>query len=96
VDPETTKLLKENIALNKENNVLLHKLVRSHRMVMIYRFVYWIIIILTTLGAFYFIQPFLGNVFNTYGVSNQGNVDDIIKNLSNKEQIQSLFDSIKQ
>jgi hypothetical protein len=95
VDPETQKLLKETLEVNKENNILLKKLVRSHKMATIYRVVYWAIIIFTTFGAYYLIQPFLGNLLNTYGVSNQGNVNDVIKNLSNKQQMQELFDSIK-
>jgi hypothetical protein len=71
VDPETKKLLEETLKVNKENNVLLHKLVRSHKMATVYRIVYWAIIIFSTLGVYYYIQPFLGNMFNAYGVSDQ-------------------------
>lgn len=95
MDPETKKLLRDTFEISKENNKLLHKLVRSHKMALISRVVYWAIIIFVTVGAYYYIQPFFDNLINTYGVSDQGNVGDIFKNLNNQQQIQDLFDSIK-
>jgi hypothetical protein len=96
VDPETKKLLEETLVVNKENNVLLRKLLRSHKLATIYRVVYWALIILSVSGVYYFIQPLLGNMFNAYGVSGQGNISDVVKNLgSNQQQMQELFDSLK-
>jgi hypothetical protein len=97
VDPEVKQLLKENIALAKENNQLLRKLVHSQKMATIYRVVYWGIIILSSVGAYYFIQPYLGNLLNVYtgGVSGMNNISDITKSLSNKQQMEDLFNSLK-
>jgi len=97
MDPETKKLLAENIELAKQNNEMLHKLVRFQKVANIYRVVYWAIIILSTFGAYYLIQPFLNNMLNVYtgGVSGGANVTDVINNLSNKQQMQDFFDSIK-
>lgn len=96
MDPEIKQLLKENIDLTKENNILIKKMVRNQKWTNIYRVVYWGIIIFTTVGAYYFIQPFLGNMFNAYGVSGGGNVNDVIKELSNKQQMEDLLKAFQQ
>jgi hypothetical protein len=95
MDPETKQLLKDNIDLAQENNILLKKMVRNQKWTNIYRVVYWSIIIFTSVGAYYFIQPLLGNMFNVYGVSDGNNVGDVMKEFSNQQQFKDLLDSIK-
>ncbi len=97
MDIETKQLLTETIELEKENNKMLHGIVRSQKIANIYRIVYWGIIILSTFGAYYFIQPFLDNIFNVYtgGTSGSSNMSDIFSNLSDKHQVKNLIDSIK-
>lgn len=96
MDGDTKKLLEETLEVNKENNALLKKLLRSHKLATIYRVVYWVIIILSVSGVYYFIQPLINNMFNAYGVSGQGSISDVVKNLGNSQsQMQELFDSIK-
>lgn len=96
MDPETKQLLKENLDISKENNVLLKRMVRNQKWTNVYRVTYWAIIIFSTLGAFYFIKPFLGNLLNVYtgGVSGTSSMNDVMKNLGNKQQIQDLIDSL--
>ncbi len=95
MDPETKQLLKENLEIAKENNKMLSKMVRNQKWTNIYRVVYWGIIIFSTVGVYYFVQPFLGNLFNAYGVSGQNNVGDVFKTLNNKQQIQDFIDTFK-
>ncbi len=97
MDAETKQLLMESIELAKQNNEMLNKLVRAQKMAMVYRFVYWGIIILSTFGALYFIKPFISNIFNVYtgGLSGTPKVNDVINNLSNRQQMQDFFDSLK-
>lgn len=97
MDAETKKLLTDNLELAKQNNEILHKLVRAQKMAIVYRIVYWSIIILSTFGAYYFIQPFLENMFSVYsgGVEGSNNVNEVINTLSNKQQMQDFFNSIK-
>ncbi|MDE2031065.1 MAG: hypothetical protein KGI58_02270 [Patescibacteria group bacterium] len=96
MDPETKQLLQENLDIAKENNLMLKKMVRSQKWTNIYRVVYWGIIILSSVGAYYFIQPFLGNLLNVYGVSGVKNYGDVVNNLnSNKQQVQDLLNSLK-
>ena len=95
MDPETKQLLKESIEIGKENNEMLRKMVRSQKWTNIYRVVYWGIIILSSVGAYYFIQPFLGNLLNAYGVSGVNNITDIGNSLNNnKQQVQDLLDAL--
>ena len=98
MDAETKKLLTESIAVEKENNQMLHKLVSAHKMANVYRVVYWSIIILSTFGAYYLIKPLMGNVLNIYtgGVSGGSNVGDVMKNLSNKQQMEDLLKAFQQ
>ena len=53
------ELLQANLELSKENNKMLHKMVRTQRNALIMKAVYWLIIIGITVGAFFYIQPFL-------------------------------------
>jgi hypothetical protein len=78
MDEETKKLLEDNLTLNKENNLMLSKLVLYQKWNQIYRIAYWAIIILSALGAFYFLQPYLGTLIGVYtggaGVPSIGNI----------------------
>lgn len=87
MDEESKKLLEENLKLSKENNELLLKLYKIQRMARTTRLLYWGLIILVTLGSFYFLQPYLGNLVNIYtgGVSGISNVGDITNSLKNNQ-----------
>ncbi len=98
MDEETKKLLEDNYVLNKDNNQMLTKLVLYQKWNQIYRIAYWAIIILSTLGAFYFLQPYLSSLMGVYtggvGISNTGNIGDISKNIGSNKEIQDLIKSL--
>jgi hypothetical protein len=98
MDPYTKSLLEENLKLSKENNKLLLKIRSVQRWAQITRYLYWVVIIGVSFGAFYYIQPYLGNLLNVYtgGAYGMNNVGDITKSLSDKEQVQSLLKSLNQ
>ena len=98
MDPEIKKLIETNVALNKENNEMLHKLVTYQKWNQIYKVVYWGIIILISLGAFYFIKPYLNSLLEIYGGTNIGSVT---KNLGSQkandtQQIRDLIKSLNE
>lgn len=100
MDPETKQLLRESIEISKDNNEMLKKMVRAQKWTNIYRVVYWSIIIFSSVGAYYFIQPYFSSLINLYsgGVSNIGNITDISKNLNiktDKQQFQELLDAFQ-
>ncbi len=66
MDPESKKLLEETKELAQENNQMLHSLRRSMRISRIMSFLYWIFIIGTAVGAYYFIQPYVNQLVSLY------------------------------
>ena len=77
MDPETKQLL-------KENNEMLKKLVRYQKWNQIYRILYWGIIIFSSVGAYYFIQPYLSGLLNVSG--DVSNISNITKNFGGQQQ----------
>ena len=59
MSPDEKKLLERTFELAEENNKILCKLRSMDRIDRIMRWVYWGIIILLSLGAYYFIQPYV-------------------------------------
>ena len=55
---ELKELVRQAVALGEENNSLLRKMRRAEKWSSFFRFIYWIIIIGLSVGAFYFIQPY--------------------------------------
>ena len=76
MEGDIKKLLEDNLNLNKENNRLLLKLYNIQRWAQVTRIIYWFIIIGITIGAFYFIKPFLSGILNVYGIDSSkfGNI----------------------
>jgi len=96
MEPDVKQLLEENLKLSKDNNELLNKLYRIQRWAQITRILYWVIIILVALGAFYYIKPLLGNLLNVYtgGVSGIDNIGEITNKLKDQQQIQYLLENL--
>ena len=90
MDPETKTILLENLRISRENNEMLLKLVRAQRQQTIYRIFYWAVIVVATIGSFYFIEPYLGNLMSLYtgGAGSITNLSDITKTLGNQQQVQ--------
>lgn len=78
MDPESKKLLEATYALEKENNKMLHSMKRSMVMARIMSILYWIIIIGISVGAYYYIQPYVNQIIKTYGT-----VNTALKNIQN-------------
>jgi hypothetical protein len=57
--PEERSLLERTYQLAEENNQILTSMRRRGRLGLIFRICYWVIIIGISIGAFYFIQPYV-------------------------------------
>jgi hypothetical protein len=68
--PEEKALLESTYTLVKENNDLLRGIRRRARWGVAWRITYWVLIIGVSLGAFYFIQPYVDAVRDLTGRSN--------------------------
>jgi hypothetical protein len=67
MSPEEKELLHRSIALAEENNDILRSIQRSMRFSRLMSILYWIVIIGASVGAFYFIQPYLAATMDLYG-----------------------------
>ena len=64
--PEEHELLKRSIALSEENNDILRGIQSSMRWSRFVSVIYWLIIIGISVGAWYFVQPYLVKVEGLY------------------------------
>jgi len=62
MDPETKEILDETLKTAKENNKMLHKMRNMMRVSRAFRVVYWVVIIGSMLGLYYYFQPFIDSV----------------------------------
>ena len=67
MQPEEKELLKKTIELEKENNNILRSIQRSMRLARIMTIVYWVFLIASALGIYYFLQPYLDQIKDIYG-----------------------------
>ena|SRR3989338_567893 len=67
MNPEEQKMLERTLRLSEENNKILKKMHRSIQWGRFIHAVYWIIIIGSAVGAYYFLQPFFEVFQGTLG-----------------------------
>jgi hypothetical protein len=82
-DNEIKELLQQNLELEKQNQAMLQKLIRSQKLTTIYRIAYWSIIILSSVGAYYFAAPYFNGILDLY------------KNSGSSQQVQNFVNSIE-
>ena len=76
MDPESKEQLAQTLRLAEENNRMIRKMKRTLDWSRAMRFIYWIFIIGTALGAYYFVQPYVDQVKDLYGGA-KSNIDNI-------------------
>ena len=70
MSPEERELLNKCVSLTEDNNKILRYMKRSMHVSSIIKFVYWVIIIGSAIGAFYLFQPFINQLKNEFGGGN--------------------------
>ena len=78
--PEERSLLESTYKLAEENNKILRSLRRSARLGTIMRILYWVAIMGVSVGALYFIQPYL-KFITDLGSGSGGNVSQTLQDL---------------
>jgi hypothetical protein len=58
---------KELLELTRENNKMLHSMIRSARVSRFFRMVYWAFIIGSFIGTYYYLQPYIDQLMQIYG-----------------------------
>ena len=66
MSPEERELLKRSVSLAEDNNKMLLSMRRSQRWASITRALYWVFIIGSAVGAYYFIQPYVDQAKSLY------------------------------
>lgn len=66
MNPEEKQLLQKTYDLAEENNKILHKLKRANTRASLYRWFYWVVIIGVSIGAFYYIEPYIKVATSAY------------------------------
>jgi uncharacterized membrane protein len=67
MSPEERELLDRSVALTEENNKMLHGMKRSMFWSRVMSVIYWLFIIGISIGAFYFMQPYIDQITKLYG-----------------------------
>ena len=71
MSPEEKELLEKSVSLAEDNNKILHSIKRSIWMGRIMTFIYWMIIIGSAIGAYYYLEPYYNKALDMYNkVSN--------------------------
>ena len=83
MDAEESKLLKRSVELGEENNSMLRSMRRAMHISSILTFTYWVLIIGSAVGAYYFLQPYLDQVYGVYNQAknNLNNFSQTIQNI---------------
>ncbi|MCX6719231.1 MAG: hypothetical protein NTZ38_02545 [Candidatus Taylorbacteria bacterium] len=79
--PEERSLLERTYKLSVENNDILHGINRSNKISSIMRAIYWVIVIGISVGAYYYVQPYVNPMMKLYGevMDNVGNLSSILR-----------------
>ncbi|MEK6847480.1 MAG: hypothetical protein AABY16_04920 [Nanoarchaeota archaeon] len=90
MDPETTHLLRKALEIAEENNKILKDLQSTARWSRFFFLVKWLVVIGITFGTYYFIQPYLNQILETYsGLKVQ--VDNLQKAGDGFPSLQEMF-----
>jgi len=59
MDEELKRILDENLAISKESLKILKGIRRGNRLAIAFKFFYWLVIIGSAVGAYYFLEPYV-------------------------------------
>jgi hypothetical protein len=95
VDGDNTQKLDRILELAEENNAMLKKIRGAQKTAQMFRAIYWVLIIASFLGAFYFIKPYLESIVGLYsGLSGMKDKAGSFQ-LPDTKQIQDLINQLK-
>lgn len=87
MDEELKKILQRNLEVSEESLKILKKINRARIVGVVYNVLKWAIIILLSVGAYYYIEPMVTNLINTF--------DKLTGSTQSAQQIQDLLKQYK-
>ena len=86
MDPKEKDILEKTYQLEKENNRILKGIRNTNRWTIFFKIIYWTLIILVAVGAFYFVQPYVDSFLNTYQnlTGDLGGIKSMLNKVTNK------------
>ncbi|MFA6094436.1 MAG: hypothetical protein WC757_00930 [Candidatus Paceibacterota bacterium] len=66
MDPHDRDILQQTLELAEENNKLLRRMHTSMVWGRVVRVIYWVIIIGSAVGAYYYVEPYLNSLLKIY------------------------------
>lgn len=94
MDQELRELLEKNLKISEENNDLLKKMHRSQRWSMVMSAMYWLFIVGITFGVYYYLQPYITTLLETY-TSLIGGIEDIQQKTQSFPDANTISDFLK-
>ena len=91
-DNETKELLEKELEIAQENNKILKKIQRGMRLGSFFSILYWLFILGTAVGAYYFLQPFVESFGGILGFFSNG--IDGIQGLDKIPEVDALLKTI--
>ncbi len=97
MEPEMRQKIDDLFELTKENNKILRKLRSSQKWASITRLLYWAVIIGISVGAYYYLQPYLQKIMNAYSqsMSTLDKVQNFGNSLPDVSNINGILDQFK-
>jgi len=95
MDKEMRDLLQENLKLSRENNEMLKKVRGIQKRAHFFQIMYWLFIIGITVGAYYYIQPYIEKILSVYN-SGAGSILQLQNLGSSIPDVSHLQDLLKQ
>lgn len=80
--PEERELLEKTYSLVKENTKILRSVERRAQLSFLFKTLYWVVIIGSIFGAYYFIQPYIDSLRENF---------DFLKNNQTLENIDNIL-----
>ena len=77
MDQEEKELLRRILETTQKNNKMLSSIKQSMLWSRIFTYVYWIIILGTAVGVYYYLQPYIDDLLKVYG-GFKGNINNIL------------------
>ncbi len=95
MNPEERSLLERTYKMVEENNTILRSIRRATRFSLVFKSIYWFIIIGLSIGAFYYIQPYVNFMMGALNIGDKTNGAKSVQGNVSQSYVETLQDLLK-